>query len=193
MAQEPAFSFDDDTQREILHDEDQARAWIVHLESLGLLGDPMRVVWLRIMGDLHEAQNVGWQVLHRAGGPAGPDLDSGLPLPLTAVTAAVRLAHVLQWQGDFDTALTLHQAAIATVEGVEPMSEDSAYADYLLPFTYQHLARCYYDQGDYEAALYHAQQALELRQFAGVPADQQLISEGLISAARARLGGLSLA
>lgn len=187
MLQEPDFHFDVQTQREVLRDVEAARQWVAHLADQGLMGDPMRVVWLRILGELEEAEELGWKVLHRSGGPRSRTSDLSEPLPLTAVAAAVRLAHVLQWQRDFELAHALHEKALETIEAVEPCCEDSAYADYLRPFAYQHLARCYYDQGDYENALSTAKRALELRVNAGVPADHVLVTEAFISAVTAHL------
>src|SRR5699024_9380775 len=114
-------------------------------------------------GRLDEAEELGWKVLHRAGGPRGPWDARDAVLPLTSVTAAIRLAHVLQWKGDFCPAHILFDHALDAIHAVEPMHEDSAYADYLRPFAYQHLARCYFDQGQYKKALAASERALELR------------------------------
>lgn len=187
MLHEPEYRFDADTQREVLLDREHAAAWVNHLEGAGLSGDPMRVVWLRILGRLDEAEELGWKVLHRAGGPSCAWEARDAVLPLSSVVAAVRLAHVLQWKGQFCPAHTLYDHALGAIDAVEPMHEDSAYADYLRPFAYQHLARCYFDQGQYEKALAASEKALELRLDAGVPEDQVLSSSGLIDAVRARL------
>lgn len=187
MSGEPEFHFDESTQREVLVDPEAARDWVRTLEEQGLIGDPMRVVWLRILGRIDEAEALGWEVLERSGGPGTAAAVPNCILPLTSVTAAVRLGHVLQWKGDFDTAHLLYGKSLAALESVEALAEDSAYADYLRPFAYQHIARCYYDQGDYRAAIDASQRAAELRRNAGVPKEQLLVSEGLISAARARL------
>lgn len=187
MANEPQFTIDPLTQREELDDVATAEAWVAALEEQGILGDPMRVVWLRMLGRLDEAAALGWQVLARSGGPASSEHIDTADLPLTGVAAAIRLAHVLQWQGDFELAHALFDCAIATIEAVPPLHEDTAYADYLRPFAYQHRARCYFDQEDYAKALELAETALQLRQDAGVPEDQILHSAGLINAARSRL------
>ena len=187
MAQEPEYHFDAHTQREILRDPNEAAEWVDHLEAQGLVGQPMQVVWLRILGRLDEAEELGWRVLGRSGGPGSRTDALDAPLPLSAVSAAIRLAHVLQWQGEFSLACALHEQALAAIEAVEPMSEDSAYADYLRPFAYQHLARCYFDEGKYQKALEAAQRSFELRVNAGVPEDQVLSSSGLIDAIKARL------
>lgn len=187
MSGEPEFHFDENTQREVLLDPEAARDWIRTLEEQGLIGDPMRVVWLRILGRIDEAETLGWEVLERSGGPDSLETAAGWTMPLTSVTAAVRLGHVLQSKGDFDGAHLLYEKALATLDSVEALTEDSAYADYLRPFAYQHVARCHYDQGDYRAAITASQQAAELRRNAGVPQEQLLVSEGLIRAAQARL------
>src|SRR5690625_720640 len=187
MAQEPEYHFDAHTQREVPRDPSEAAAWVDHLAAQGLVGEPMRVVWLRILGRLDEAEELGWRVLGRSGGPGSRTDALDAPLPLSAVSAAIRLAHVLQWQGEFPLACELHEQALAAIEAVEPMSEDSAYADYLRPFAYQHLARCYFDEGKYQKALEAAQRSFELRVNAGVPEDQVLSSSGLIDAIKARL------
>src|SRR5699024_542828 len=184
---EPGYHFDAHTQREVLRDPQEAAAWVDHLEAQGLVGEPMRVVWLRILGPLDEAGKRGRRLLSRPGGPGARTDALDAPLPLSAVSAAIRLAHVLQWQGECALACALHEQALASIEAVEPMSEDSAYADYLRPFAYQHLARCYFDEGEYEKALESAQRAYELRVNAGVPEDQVLSSSGLIDAVKARL------
>src|SRR5690625_2227346 len=108
MPQEPAYYFDATTQREVLLEPAAARKWITHLEGQGLIGDPMRVVWLRILGDLDDAEALGWHVLNRSGGPTRRKLPDFDRMPLSAVTAAVRLAHVLQWRGQFETAHHLY-------------------------------------------------------------------------------------
>ena len=187
MPQEPEYHFDTHTQREVLSDPEAARKWVEHLKAQGLVGDPMRVVWLRILGELDEAEDLGWRVLHRSGGPSSRSDDLDAPIPLSAVTAAIRLAHVLQWKREFTPALELYARALEAIEAVEPLSEDSAYADYLRPFAYQHVARCHFDQGRYEKALAASQKALHLREISGVPEDQVLASSGLIAALQAKL------
>lgn len=187
MPSEPEFHFDENTQREVLLDPEAARTWVRKLEEKGLIGDPMRVVWLRILGRIDEAETLGWEVLQRSGGPHDLEAVPDFTLPLTSVTAAVRLGHVLQWKGDFDAAHLLYQKAFEALESVEALTEDSAYADYLRPFAIQHVARCHYDQGDYEAAIRVAERAAELRRNAGAPLEHVLNSEGLIAAARERI------
>lgn len=182
MVAEPTFVFDARTQREVVDNPHAARAWVTHLQSIGMAGDPMRVVWLRIVGDLDDAAELGWRVLHRSGGPGAVD-DLGLtPLPLSAVTAAVRLGHVVQWQKNFALAHELFDHGLEAIEATEPLGEDAAYAEYLRPFALQHQARCYFDEGRYSEALGTSQLAHDLRVMAGVPEDQVLSSTGLISA-----------
>ncbi len=188
MVKEPMCHIDAQTQREILVDPDSVQTWVEHLKAQGLAGDPMRVVWLRIAGRLDEAEELGWQVLRRSGGPSNAEEAAGAALPLSAVTAAIRLAHVLQWKRQFELAHTLYERALETVEAVTPMCEDSAYADYLHPFAIQHQARCYFDEERYQEALDASQRAYDLRVAAGVPEDQVLSSSGLIEACRERLG-----
>lgn len=187
MAIEPTYTFDSRTQREVLADLEATRKWVAHLSDQGMIGDPMRVLWLRLVGELDAAEMLGWEVLERSGGPASSVDASIAPLPLSAVIAAIRLAHVLQWKSEFELAHVLYARAIETLNAVPPRSEDSAYADYLCPFAYQHRARCYFDEGKYQEALATSQHAYELRIAAGVPEDQLLSSAGLIEAARARL------
>lgn len=186
MVEEPKFYFDPETQREVLHNVEDAEAWVEHLTHKRLAGDPTRVVWLRILGRLEEAEDLGWLVLERAGGPR-TRTDLPMELPLSSVTAAIRLAHVLQWRGKFPLAHELHAQSLETLDGISPQHEDAAYADYLRPFAYQHLARCYFDQGEHEKALTAARQAWELRVNAGVPEDQTLSSSGMIEVLELRV------
>src|SRR5699024_10435851 len=134
MAQEPGYHFDAHTQREVLRDPQEAAAWIDHLEAQGLVGEPMRVVWLRILGRLDEAEKLGWRVLNRSGGPGARTDALDAPLPLSAVSAAIRLAHVLQWPGGFAPACALPGQALAAREAGGPPTEHRADAEYLRPF-----------------------------------------------------------
>ena len=172
MLQEPIYEYDALTQREIIYDANAAAQWVTHLETQGLIGEPARVDWLRRLGRLEEAEQLGWKVLHRSGGPAGRFDDLHAPLPLTAVEAAVRLAKVLISQGEAVLAQLLNEQALASVEAVDPLGDDANYADYLEQVVYCHIARCMVAEARYTEALDAAQTALQASNQASTREDQ---------------------
>src|SRR5699024_5184144 len=98
----PTYTIDDVTLRDVPDDVVAARARVAGLRAQGAAGDAERIGRLQMLGDLDVAERLGWRSLAAAGGPgtagdvpvAGADVD----LPIEAVGAALRLAHVLQWQ-----------------------------------------------------------------------------------------------
>ena len=171
---------DDVTLRDELTDVVAARARVRELEAMGPAGDGERVVWLRRLGQLDAAAELGWRELAARGGPAHDD--EVVVLPLDAVAAAIRLAHVLQWQGDHTAAERLFEAAISTAA-----STDGPRASALHAFGLQHLGKCLYDQHRDREALACFEHALTLRRDTGAPADQIVSSEQAVRAARRRL------
>src|SRR5690606_3721485 len=91
------YSIDPRTLREIVTDVSAAEARIRELEELGDSGDAERLGWLRMIGRLDEAEELAWIMLEQRG-IARHEFSASITLPYPAVTAALRLAHVLQWQ-----------------------------------------------------------------------------------------------
>jgi tetratricopeptide (TPR) repeat protein len=173
---------DDLTLRDELTDVDAARQRVRELESRGRRGDGERVVWLRRLGELAAAAELGWRELAARGGPPGDD--EVIVLPLDAVAAAIRLGHVLQWQGRYVSAERLFGAAIATAASAGDGPRPRA----LHAFGLQHLGKCLYDQHRDAEALACFERALAMRRDAGAPADQVTSSEQAVAAACRRMG-----
>lgn len=185
---EPTYVFDHHSQREVLTDRLATELHVETLKHRGFTGDSIRVVWLRILGRLDEATQLGWAVLARLGGPCSPEMVGRTPIELNAVRAAIRLANVLQWRQDFATAHRLIHQSMATIDAVPIANEHALYARYLLPYVYLHSARCYFDEGNFVAALGRARACLQLRHAANVPASEINRTVDFIVATRNRLG-----
>lgn len=184
----PEYAIDPVTLREVVADGDAAAAWVTHLRALGPDGDAERVAWLRMLGRLREAEVLGWQVLARAGGPGSGAEVSEVTLPTRAVGAALRLAHVLHWQGRFRDADELFSAARARIDH-DLLSEDESvvrHAMALHAFTDQHQGKARFDEGRLDEAVAMLESALLRRQVAGAPADQLASSRLAVEAVRRR-------
>jgi len=103
----------------------------------------LRAVVSRILGDLQKALADGKLALAHA--------EATGELRRIAIAQA-RLAHVLQWRGEFEEADRLFALANST-----------ELPDRLRATMYQHSGKCAYDQGRYIEACNHFEKALELR------------------------------
>jgi tetratricopeptide (TPR) repeat protein len=146
------WSVDPDTLREVADDADRLRE--VRDLLTGKLdaqpGNPararllsLRAVVSRILGDQQQALADGKLALAHA--------EATGELRRVAITQA-RLAHVLQWQGDYEEADRLFTLANST-----------ELPDRLRATMHQHAGRSAYDQGRYIEACNHFEKALELR------------------------------
>ena len=170
----PTYTIDDDTLRETVDDPEFVRARIRDLEALGSDGDIERLGWLRIIGELDAAEAIGRELLSNAGGSVrGP-----LPLPPGAILPALRLGHVLHWQGRFDEAADLMKRALSAAEG----EADSPRMRLIRAFAHQHLGKLQFDQGDLSASERSFRAALALREASQAPADQIASSRQALAA-----------
>ena len=119
-------------------------------------------------------------MLAGAGGPGDAHAAKARPsLDLAALGPALRLAHVLQWQGRFDDAEDLFAAAVASAERLD--------ATAMMAFGYQHLGKSRFDQGRDGEALELFQRALAIREATAAPADQIASSRQAIAATERRI------
>jgi tetratricopeptide (TPR) repeat protein len=93
-------------------------------------------------------------------------------------TAAIRLAHVRQWRGEFAESDALFARVVPAGAGFGPAID---------AFTRQHAGLNDYEQGRYAAAAEHFAAALALRRASDLPTDQIDASEQALAAARARM------
>lgn len=144
--------FHHDTLRELVEEPDELRAIRDRLtEKLEPAKDnptrarllSLRAVVSRILGDLGKALADGKLALAHA--------EATGQLRRIAIAQA-RLAHVLQWRGDFAEADKLFETA-----------NSSELPDRLRATMHEHFGRSCYDQGRYMEACNHFEKALELR------------------------------
>lgn len=168
---EPAFVIDPETLRDRPANEAEARTRVGELESLGEDGDGERMTLLRMLGEVEQACELGWQVLARAGGPSDPEaLALSGVVPVDAAKAAIRLAHALHWNGDLATAGDLYSTVIRSLANA--VMEDDPRVPELEAFAHQHLGKLRFDEGRLDVARFHFEHALDLREKIGAPADQ---------------------
>lgn len=176
----PVFHIDDETLRDVVDDRAAAKRRLAELSDRldsAALGE--RVVLLRLLGQLDQAEELGWIALETTHGDARK-----------RVTATIRLAHVLQWQQRFDEADAMFQQALDLADVLRD--------DILRAFAHQHLGKSLYDQARYVEAAHRFRTALRLRRSANAPADQQESSAQALASAqrqrrRARPAGLPTA
>jgi tetratricopeptide (TPR) repeat protein len=180
------YRIDDVTLRDEPDDPDAAWAYVRTLEPGG-----DKVVWLRMLGELAQAEALGWDLLASHGGPASLASFGGRALPIAAVAPALRLAHVLQWQERFGDADLLFAAAISSAERLAEAAPDGSAEERraltLLAFGWQHLGKSRFDERRFDEALMLFRRAHELRGRLGAPNDQIASSEQAIAATCARL------
>ena len=187
-----SYRIDDVSLRDVPDDVEAAWARVRELEAQDDAGGGERVVWLRMLGELAAAEELGWALLVRAGGP--PDVEAARQrpsLPLAALGPTVRLAHVLQWQGRFADAEELFATAIASADALAgaspPGSPEQAAATAMTAFGRQHLGKSRFDEGRYTEALELFERALAIRLASSAPADQIASSRQAVAATRHRL------
>lgn len=191
----PTYTIDHYTLRDAPDDVVAARARVAELSAQGPAGDAERMGWLRMLGDLEEAERIGWRSLAAAGGPGAADevqaAGAEVCLPIEAVGAALRLAHVLQWQRRFELADALFRAgrerADATARSAEADTRGYRVAVAMRYFARQHGGKSLFDQGRYDEALGQFAHALALRLASAAPADQIASSRQAIRAVAGRL------
>lgn len=161
------YDIDPLTLRERITDQDAFDHELAQLRAAFANGSDVRaqlVPMLRIAGRLDEAERMGRDYL----GQLDPDIS-----PARAHAARLRLAHVLQYQGRFDEALTLFDAVVAATSGS------------LHAFALQHRGKCLLECGlaqrdtvQLRAALADLENAHALRQALQV-ADELIASSSL--------------
>lgn len=187
-----SYSVDDVTLRDLPDDIDEAWARVRELENLGDAGGGERVAWLRMLGELTAAEELGWRMLAGRGGPRDVNEARRRPnLGVGALGHALRLADVLQWQGRFADAEDLFVAAIASAESLaDTAPSDSPIAATgiaMTAFGYQHLGKSRFDEARYREAGELFERALAIRQTCNAPADQIASTVQAIAAVRSRL------
>lgn len=146
--------FDPETLREVIDDEEAERLREIRTllaRKLNSVGDnpararllSLRAIVSRILGDSHQALADGKLAVAHA--------EATGELRRIAIAQA-RLAHVLQWAGEFDEADRLFALANST-----------ELPDRLRATMHQHAGRCAYDQGRNMEACTHFELAVELR------------------------------
>lgn len=178
-----AWHVSDRTLREVVTDPAAVQA---RLDAIG--DDPQtmgeRVGLLRMLGRLddalelarahHQALLAEWRT-GSAGAGAGPAvaLDSAAETAdradVRATAAAIRLAHVHHWRGEYAVADALLTSALSHA-GAHGHAE-------LVGFALQHRAKSRFDAGDLHGAIADITAALQHRRHHHVPADQLASSE----------------
>lgn len=177
----PEFLYDEKTLREIPKNPSHLRAYIAKLdESLsGITDNAVRVsilgemgTHLRSLGEMEQAEQ---------------KLEEALSLVFThklgvrkEIQQKIRLAHVLQWKGQFERSNVLFDEILSTCES-------DAEAEFYLPFALQHAGKNFFDQERYDEALALFERALTLRRQNGAPADQVESSEKALAETQRRL------
>lgn len=141
----PAYVIDDDSLREELLDPEETREWCE-----GTPEHPDAVSFWRMLGELDRAREAGERALLA--------VDPGTP---RWGAAAVRLAHVHHWRGEFEDA---HDLLDAAEEVFGSAGEDGGPHEPMLAFVHQHRAKALFDEGRHEEGADHARAALRLRE-----------------------------
>lgn len=172
-------SYDPQSLREVYPDEAVVDARIVELRA-ELADPPDEVAELMARGELvgllrgadrlDEAREEATQALDRT---------RAVGTPAQQHLAELRLAQVVQWQGEFGTSNVMfgHLLSRATDHG--PV---------VAAFTYHHAGNNFYDQGDYARAEDLFANALAIREELELPEEQIESSRLALAAARARAG-----
>ena len=141
----PAYVIDDDTLREELLDPIEAREWCE-----GTPDHPDAVSFWRMLGELDRALDAGERAFLA--------LEPGTP---RWGAAAVRLAHVHHWRGEYAEA---HDLLDAAQEVFEAAGQDGGPDGPMLAFVHQHRAKALFDEGRHGEAAQQAGRALQLRE-----------------------------
>lgn len=185
--QQASYIIDPHTLREVVHDANLVEARVDELALSGASGDAERIAWLRMLGRLSEAEALGWSMLIRSGGASSAGKVPN-PLPYAAITAALRLAHVMHWQERYSEADELFSMALKAAEAaVSDPQKPRTVALTLLAFAHQHIGKLYFDERRFDEALNEFQTALALRQEAKSPVDQIESTRQAISTAKVRI------
>lgn len=191
------YRIDTTTLREV--PQDVAATWehVEQLERRGAEGDGERVVWLRILGALVSAEQLGWSDVVRHGGPASlgeVPRPGGADVPATAWRPLLRLAQVLHWRQQLDAADVVVDAVRRAAQAVvaSPGVSDDTWRDCsaVLAFADQGQGKVRYDAGRCVEAVHLFSSALERRTRDGAPADQVESSRIALAAATERSGRL---
>ncbi|WP_136520202.1 MULTISPECIES: hypothetical protein [Cellulomonas] len=192
----PTYRIDPDSLREVPGDVTAVWAHVEQLEARGPQADGERVVWLRILGALGSARELGWADVARRGGP--PTLEAAAvtvprTVPPEAYRPLLRVAHVLHWQrrhADADTVIDLVRAAASARLEWTDASEVRGDCATVLAFADQHQGKVRYDEGRYAEAAVLFAAALERREREHAPSDQVVSSRQALEAARRRQAGV---
>jgi len=120
------------------------------MRTLGYLTDACRVA-----GETDAAVSYGQEALERSRAAGNRNAE---------VANLIRLGEAHKYRDEHETAESLFREALAMTSAAD--------ADPLHDFALQHLGKCLLEQGRYDEALQHLEQALELRRAKG---NQQLI------------------
>lgn len=160
------------TLREVVNDKKLVSERILELELKGETGDAERIAWLRMVGRLDEAEKLGRASLAKARVSNFAEESSHI-LPLPAVTAALRLAHVFHWQERHVLAKELFLSAItAAKDATKDPKIHRKTALSLVAFGQQHLGKLHFDLGEFSNALDCFNKALAIRHDLDSPSDQ---------------------
>ena len=141
-AEFPAYIIDADTLREELLSEEDTREWLEEVPD-----DPHAVSFWRMLGELDRALDAGRARLE--------EREAGSP---SWAAAAVRLAHVHHWRGEYADAHRLLDDAAEIFEGGD---------ERMVAFVRQHRAKALFDEGRAAEAREEAAAALALRERLG--------------------------
>lgn len=178
------YTIDAVTLREVPNDADALTQRICEIERTRD-HDTELVGWLRIVGRLDQAQLIAEETLISLGAPL-ETLGSDEELDVNALTAALRYAHVLQWQREFDRALAIFNQVVRTSESLFAQDPATSSGRAITAFAYQHRGKCFYDIGDDTSALADFDEALRLRTSANAASELIESTELAIAAVRAR-------
>jgi hypothetical protein len=137
----PSHGVDDATLRDAPDDRDEVWDYV---RTLGPCGE--KVAWLRMLGELDQAEAMGWALLADAGGPGClAEATSRVSVPMSALAPAVRLAHVLHGQGRFRDTDVLFTAVVTSAENLVRLDggewADQKRATTTMAFAMQHLGK----------------------------------------------------
>lgn len=162
----PQLGFDERTLRETVTDSSAVLSYIAWLEDR-LAGEKDRgkqvslhgevAVYLRALGKLKRAQMKLELALKLIA-------QYGLGIKREA-QQKIRLAHVFQWQRDFQRSDALYAECLQ-------ICRERGEARVYLPFALQHAGKNFFDQEKYLDALAYFTEALQIRKDSSAPADQ---------------------